>query len=214
VLDEFVRCAGCGALVSPDEAGRRRRRRRRDVPMPPRFAVERRPGGVEIRRRWFRPSCWILLLFCLVWDGFLVVWYAGAFGSDGSFSWCFVLFPVLHVAAGICVTWFTLASLCNTTVLRVDRGTLTIRHGPIWWPGDGTYAQQDLTQLFAKRHLRSSQRGSSATYSLWAVLADGTTRKLLGILPEPEHVLWLEQQLERALGIEDEAVDGEMTRRG
>lgn len=78
-----------------------------------------------------------LLGFALVWDSFLVFWYAAAIagvssggGANGG-AWMMLLFPLIHVGAGVFITWTALRGLLNRTVLVLDQGTFTRRSGPI-----------------------------------------------------------------------------------
>jgi hypothetical protein len=97
------------------------------------------PGGeCYLRRRWFEPGLFGLLLFVIFWDGFLVVWYSIAFfavakqpGDNG--LWMMVLFPVLHVAVGVSLTYYVLAGFLNKTQILIDGLDLHVRHRPIPW---------------------------------------------------------------------------------
>jgi hypothetical protein len=113
-----------------------------DEPAPARpngIVEETGPNGeLYIKRRWFSFGLFFLLFFCIFWDGFLVFWYAMAFAGwnngGGAFMWLPILFPLLHVAVGIGLTYTVIAGFFNTTRILVDQEMLFLRHGPLpWW---------------------------------------------------------------------------------
>ncbi len=225
--NELAKCCGCDAVFSfahamdQDAARRRgagpgradRRRREQAVIGRPRRLEVREGGGVwEVRRRWFSPVAFFLVVFCLFWDGFLVAWYAiGAtqFREMGGVGVIFFVFPILHVAAGVGLTWYTVAVFVNTTRVRLEQGSLSIRHGPLWVPGNRTIAGHEIEQLFCKERISRGKNGTSISYELLALLKDRQRVKLLTGYREIEEVLYLEQEIERRLKIRDRAMPGE-----
>jgi hypothetical protein len=208
----LAKCAHCGALMTlesptalPAPAGARARAR---VPLPPRVMVLPTGDGVSIRLRWYKPQVLFLLCFCIFWDGFLVFWYAAALGGNAPIV--AILFPLLHVSVGIGLTYFTLASLCNTTEVAVDSGKLQVRHRPLPWRGQRELERGDVTQLYCKQRTNNTRNGPSHSYELWAALKEGQSLKLLGAGLDSEQALFLEQELERALGLLDRQVPGEL----
>ncbi|HYF35458.1 MAG TPA: hypothetical protein VD994_09230, partial [Prosthecobacter sp.] len=72
-LDLAQGIATCGycraALTFPAATGDSRViRDRLPMPLPPRVTLQPTMHGLEIRRRWFTPVAFFLLLFCIVWD--------------------------------------------------------------------------------------------------------------------------------------------------
>lgn len=194
-----------------------------DVPMPAAFMVEDNGHELTIRQRWFHWALLFLLFFAIAWDSFLVGWYwmltSGPFGGNagmpGPFKLIFFVFPVAHVAVGVGLTYFVLAGLLNLTVIRVADGMLSVRHGPIPWRGNLDLATDGIEQLYCQNKIHKSRNDDGHTttsmqYEVHAVV-NGQKQKLLGGLHEADHALFVEQRLERFLGIEDRAVRGEMT---
>ena len=90
-------------------------------------------------------------------------------------------------------------------------GQLTIRHGPLPWPGNHTLNSADIEQLFCQEKFRQGKHGGSYTYEVHAVLTDGTKKELVSGLDDADQAIFIEQQLEDHLGIEDRRVPGELT---
>ncbi len=175
------------------------------VPLPERFLVSEEPGALRIQWRWFRPSALFLVGFCVFWDGFLVVWYAGAFASG---STVMALFPLLHVAAGVTISYVTLATLLNRTVVEARPRELSIVHGPIPWKG-ALLLREDVAQLYVEENVSRGKNGTTVTWGLSAVLRSGKRQKLLTGLEEKAQALYLERALEARFGIVDQPVTGE-----
>ncbi len=190
----------------------------RDVPLPAKFRVEELGQELTISWSWYQHGLWFLLFFCIFWDGFLVVWYSvvvgmmflGQGGPGTGFSILFAVFPLIHVAVGIGLTYAVITGFLNRTKIRVQQGELTIRHGPIPSWGNHTVQTFDLSQLYVTEQVSSNRRRYSVTYDLNAIRTDGTKLKLLGNLQELDQALWLEQKLEQHLKIDDEKVPGEV----
>lgn len=94
---------------------------------------------------WYRPQLFLALLFCIVWDGFLVGWYARALHQPANLFG--LIFPLAHVGIGLCLTYATLAGFVNRTTFGVGDGELVIRHGPLPWPGNRRLPAAALRQI-------------------------------------------------------------------
>lgn len=108
--------------------------------------------------------------FCLFWDGFLVVWYSvilSHFGEPSGPSLAFVLFPLMHVAIGLGITYSTLASLLNSTTVRVEGDVASVVHGPLPWRGNLRLSLEGARGVFVR------QQGPLGRASdPWSVLVD------------------------------------------
>ncbi len=213
-----AKCRQCHALVSlnrfvstaKSNADLPQRIERPQVPLPTGFQVEDAGFGLTISRRWF--SCVILFLvfFCIAWNSFLVFWYSMAFGND--FPWFFKVFPIAHVAVGIGLTYFTLAGLFNRTTIRVDDQYLKVRHGPIPWLGNQTLPSNEIDQLYTQEQTHHGKHGVYRSYKVCALTRDGRKVVLISNLQEVDQALFIEQRIEKQLGIEDRPMPGEVVR--
>ena len=181
--------------------------------LPAKFEVDDDGVRLTVRWRWFTPVAFFLLFFAIAWNAFLVVWYsiaAGGDGPDGAFRVLMLVFPLAHVAVGIGVAYFTAALFLNRTTLTVDQHELAIVHQPLpWWPSP-RIPVADLEQLFVKRNVSHNKNGgTSVSFELRAVTRDDKGRALIKSLTELDQALWLEQTVEKRVGIRDRAVAGE-----
>ncbi|HSI65119.1 MAG TPA: hypothetical protein VLE43_18475 [Candidatus Saccharimonadia bacterium] len=212
----IIKCSYCRALstvpVTASSEGTPESSRfvRPPVPLPPGLKVEEGVLGLSIQRRWFSWVILFLIPFCIAWDSFLIFWYTKAFESGG--PWIMKVFPIVHVAVGVGLTYFTLASLMNITRISVESGLIRIRHFPLPWLGNLDLDASNLEQLFCKEKTHRNKNGVNYTYEVWAVLRDGKSRKILSTSMEQDQALYIEQKLEQALGIKDRPVAGEVLR--
>ena len=163
---------------------------------------------LEATYRWRNAKAYALAFFCLVWNGFLISWYSIALtGGDLSA----LLFPLIHVAVGVGLTYYTLCLLFNTSLIHVDREHLFIKHGPIpWWGGNWDIPVQDIKQLFVKEHRRSNKGRVSYSYGIRVVRKNGTSTTLFNVFsPSSEDMRQLERAIEEQLQITDQPVRGE-----
>ncbi|HWB20596.1 MAG TPA: hypothetical protein VG711_09870 [Phycisphaerales bacterium] len=147
-----------------------------------------------------------LLPFCIIWNGFLIFWYSIAFATNG--PWIMILFPALHVAAGVYLTWYTAALFLNTSTICADFQSVQVSHSPLPWPGNARMASERIEQLFCESG--KYYNNGMITYRVCARLVDGSKTKLITGLQEQGEALFIEQELERFLNIEDAAVPGEL----
>jgi hypothetical protein len=212
----IAKCGACHAVFSfLDQVQGEKVRPRPQVELPARMRMENWGPELVLTRSWYSHSVWFLLFFCILWDGFLVVWYSigiGAMlsGQSGGMAWLMLLFPILHVAVGVGLTWLVICIFVNKTVIRVSMGELTVRHGPLPCGSGAQVLTCDLKQLFCTEKIHRGKNGSSTTYNLEALVQGGKKVKLLTGLEQLDQALYVEQQVEQHLRIVDERVPSEV----
>lgn len=188
---------------------------RRMVPRPEKVTVTEVGSTLVMERRWFSWVHVFMAFFSVIWWSFLVVWYGIAFTSNVASSpggWLFLVFPLLHVAAGVWVGYMALTGFVNRTRITVDGSEVSVRHFPLPWPGNRVLRPGQVKQLYCDEQVNRGKNGTTITYRLKAVLSDGRTVALLSGLPDREVAQFMEHQLEQRLEIEDRPVAGEMAK--
>jgi hypothetical protein len=180
-----------------------------DIGLPEKMTCSEDASHVEVIRRWFGLKFVILTVFAVFWDGFLVVWYAKALGGDSLMA---VLFPLIHVAIGTALTYYVVAGWLNRTQVYVDRQGLYVRHRPLPWWGKADIDAADLKQLYVKEVVSRNRKSGETTFELRAITHAGRNIKIVGGLETQEQGLFLEQKIEKFLGIENARVPGEVGR--
>ena len=178
-----------------------------DIGLPEKIRFLDHVSHIEIVRTWFGMQTLFLTAFAVFWDGFLFFWYSNI-PEDGPLM--VVLFPLLHVAVGVGVSYYALTGWFNRTHIYVGQGRLGVRHGPLPWPGNKEIDAHDVKQLYAKEKISRSRNSTTVTYELRAVTKSGRNVKLVGGLESQEQAIFIEQKIERYLRIEDAPVPGEI----
>jgi hypothetical protein len=179
------------------------------IGLPQGIRVEQDGATMEIVRRWFGWATVALTAFIVLWDAFLVFWYtiALSLGAPAIMIW----FPALHVAVGLGMTYTAVAGWVNRTVIRVGTGVVSVRHGPLPWFGNADLDSVDIKQLYCKEKVTRSRSGTSLTYEVRVITRDDRNVRLVGGLPGSEQAIYLEQAIEKYLGIVDQPVKGELS---
>jgi hypothetical protein len=99
-------------------------------------------------------------------------------------------------------------NLLNSTTLRLSHDTITLKHHPLPWKGK-TLGIEGLQQVFVRQHPRGKQ---GTVYSLNVINKDDTQVQLQYGLQE-NVALYIEQEIEKQLGIEDVPVRREYLKR-
>jgi hypothetical protein len=204
--------AGRGALVPQAPAEAFAPRERGQVPIPVRFEVQ--PGHSELRIvwTWRSPKFYALLGFALFWDFFVLVWMGGVFSAGAGVMG---LFGLLHAAVGVGLTYYCLGGLLNRTTIEAGHGRLSFQSGPLpYLRKNLELPARELKQLYAEEREHHGKNGTTYSYAVNAVLRDGRKQPLLVGLEELSQALYLEQQIEKVLNIQDEPVAGEAARLG
>lgn len=189
-----------------EEKKKRTTASRRRVDLPSNVDVVDGGKTLEVRIRWRHWKYYPLAFFCLLWDGFMIGWFTMAFTSG---ALVMAAFGSLHAAVGVALTYYVVCGFVNRTVILVGDERISIRHEPLPWPGQMSLELGLIDQLFCEEKVHRSKNGRSYTYELHACLHDGNRMSLISGLNRPEEAFFLEQEMERFLGIEDRRVEGE-----
>ena len=211
----LARCSFCNAVMDLGRregaaGGRFAEVERPEVRLPERFVAGKDAEGTFVRWRWFTPVSLFLLVFAIGWNGFLVFFLAMA--AKGGAPPVFFLLPIIHVAVGVGIGYAALLGLFNSTTVRVARGVLRVRHGPLPTFTNRELKRSEVEQLFCARKDGTSRQGPTVSYQLRAVLKSGKAITLLKGLTDLDQALYLEQRIERELGIKDAPEAGEVPR--
>lgn len=210
-LESMVaKCAACNAVFRFDgELAPAAPREELPVPLPNGVVMEQNGSELQITRRWLSAKFFFLVFFCLVWDGFLVVWFGIALASK---IWMMAAFATGHALIGLFLSYYTVAGFLNRTRIGVSHAQIAVRHGPLPWWGNKRLETSDVAQLYCKETITRSRGTTNASFSLHAMLRSGGEQKLLADLDNSEQALYFEQEIERYLGITNVPVRGEMAR--
>ena len=173
-----------------------------DRSAPQGLRLEQRGNRLTIVRRWVGPAFLVLAFFCLVWNVLLVVWSVLAF-REGT-PVLYKVGAVLQALAGIGITYLTMAGLLNKTNISMDAERLTVRHGPIPWPGSCEVNIVEVERVDCReRAIRGRRGGREITvgyrYAVFAYTRDGRAVKLVSHLTVRDQAQFIQEQIESRL---------------
>lgn len=198
-------CPKCGEkILTEGAAPAKSTPTKPEIPMPKGFELSRGGTSFQLVRRWFSFKYVPLLFFCIAWDGFLIFWYAMAFSSPKT-PWIAFVFPIFHLAIGVGLTYVVIAGFVNRTWITAERDTISVRHGPVPMGKALSFRRRDIEQFFC--WAKPSKNG--ATYQVDLLLAGRVRHPFVSELETLEQARFIEQELERYLGIADAPVPGE-----
>ena len=215
--DEARADHGAAGEHSPPEVREHARADPQEIRKVGRRAVLARPRGVRVEqtgdtlritRRWFHPLAFVVVLVLvpsLIWCG--VTGRAGLYVSARYAT----LANVLALAFGVSCIYLLGLVLFNRTVVEVTSERVSFSHGPLpWIMPRRVVGAREITQVFCVDHARDIDLGvRDYDYELKATMADGQTVSLLEDIPNLKQARYLEQEIERRLGIADRPVPGE-----
>ena len=201
---ELAACASCGRLTdlrrapaapTPAATEPGTARARAPVQLPVGMSMTTLPDRLIVRRRWLRQKHWFLL--CIVESGVAYVAYL----------WT-TLPPSVWLILGtlFVLSWnYNLAAMfVNSTVISAAGDGVSVKHGPL----PTVFARNTAAEKSQLEQLYATTFGSA--FAVEAKLKSGPPLRLVAPLITAEQALFVEQTLERALGLVDFAVEGEL----
>jgi hypothetical protein len=193
-----------------------------DMPRP--NSVNVREDGLDllITRKWSVAKGLGSVLFGLIFAGFTGFFVYNMLSgttrsmriSGNSNILVLVLGIFAVVGAGMIVGG--IYNIFNSTTMRVSKDKLAMWHHPLPWR-NRTFDISGLQQLFVRQHITTtrSKNGTrtTITYSLNVVNGNGTQEKLQDNM-QADAAMYIEQEIEKHLNIDNIAVRGEYGKGG
>lgn len=154
-------------------------------------------GGAIVRRVWLTWKVAPLALFAVVWDSFLFFWYSQALKNPNA-PLMSIIFPLGHVAVGVGITYYVLASLVNKTDITVSPAGVTVVTGPAPWIGNKAVKAGDITDVMVRERSGSRNR---RTFNVMYADQARKERKLVTWLAESDQAEFIAQVIRHALNI-------------
>jgi hypothetical protein len=165
--------------------------------IPEGFDVIDAPGSLTIRRTWLTWKIAPLILFVIFWDGFLIFWYTMALGKAHA-PLMMILFPLIHVAVGVSLTYFVIASFFNKTDIIIAPTNVRVATGPLPWIGNCEIRREDVSSILVRE--RSGNRGRISYEVMYADRAR-KERKLVGYITQSEQARFIAARVRQIFGL-------------
>jgi len=156
--------------------------------------------SILIRRKWFSLKTIPLIFFCIAWDSFLVFWYSTVTKSESSMDLLAIIFPIGHVAVGVGLTYFCIASLFNKTDIRISPRLFSARSYPIPWIGNTELKVDELHAVVVRE--RTSGGYNQSSFTVMYVDAQNKEKKLVRSLQHIEQANFIRDEISDLLNID------------
>jgi hypothetical protein len=173
-----------------------------DIGLPEKISITREFDSMTIIRSWFGWEVTFITLFAVIWNGIIIKDYLNIEGSES--------LPWIHILAGVAVSYYAITGWFNKTDIKVTKQYIDISHKPLPWIGNKKIDSNDIKQLYGKEKISRSNNSSSVTYEVHVIMNSGNDTKLLSGLASSEQALYIEQEIEKYLGIKNKPVRGEL----
>lgn len=177
-----------------------------DIPTPKGWKIESTGYELILRQPWLNPQIGFLTFFTVLWNGFMLAWFGIALATG---SWGMLGCGTIHAAIGMLLAYLVLTSYINSTVITISPYLVKVRYGPLPWFGNKQIDATGLKQLYVKEQRHEGEDSVSYTYDVHYITTDYKHEKLIGGLQQSEFARYIEQEIERYLGIKDQQVPGE-----
>ena len=201
----IVRCSSCHSVVSlPGSATAKRASS--PVSMPAHMHMLYDRGELTIAWRWYRLQ--FVNLVTIIAAIFLALIFVD-FGRDSG------LFLLCGVGAILILGYWALALFLNTTYLFVNAKKVELVITPVPWVFSHMSLHEPVSQVYVKAVAHESKNGKTYTYDVYCFGSQSRRHiKVLRGFKKVEHALYIEQEVERFLGIHDVVVPGEVRDHG
>lgn len=160
------------------------------------------PGlsNVVIRRRWLSWTVVPILIFAVAWDSFLFFWYSQALSSPNT-PWLMIVFPIGHLAVGIGITYYAVATLFNITEITIDASVITVISRPFPWGRKRVVPCAEITDTRIKF---SSNNNNQTSYKILFTNRANREKLLVGGGLNDDQAEYIEFKIRQMLGLKDE----------
>ncbi len=182
-----------------------------DIPLPRGIEINFHDEYIQITRTWFSLFKLIGIILSAIVFNFVVInkGMLGVVMSDAALPP--KAFSLLFIIIGITLIYLALVIWINKSQIYVSKKAIEIKHQPLPWLGNKRIETSNIKQFFVKKKVGSERNGTrTVSFHVMGVTDNDKTFKLITGLKSSNQALYIEQEIEKYLGIENETVSGEM----
>lgn len=193
------------------------RKFRPEIAKPEGVEVEKLGDSLVLKKGWYdRELASFQFPFTVGWNTFLMIflalWISDQQAKGGFSNIDTLAFLSPFILVGVISAYYLLTTYLNYTTICVTKDSLSVKHRPLFWLGNRTIPKSELEQLYVVKGSTIKSGGKKTHYyDLKAKLKNGGHHTLISSLPSTEVALFLEQQIEKYVGITDYVVEGEIS---
>jgi hypothetical protein len=109
-----------------------------------------------------------------------------------------MFFPIAHVAAGVGITYYVVASLFNRTDVVISLSGIKVSTYPVPWFGNKEVKREEIADIIVRERIGNRNR---RTYAIMYVDFSRKEKKLLASIPESDQAEFIAQTIRDTTGI-------------
>ena len=211
----LAKCDHCNSMFSfEDDIFFENKRGRPEFIMPEGTEVLKLLDSMELEMSWFksmkRSNIAFEVMFTVIWNLVILgvimsMFLSGTFGG--------IIFLAIHLLVGVSLGYRLFSKFINKTLFNINKDRIKIEHGPLkaFLRKDMMIQNKDVSQLFVSEYVTNVQKNGRPVkaFGLYLILKSGKRIQLIKD-SNKESALYIEQEIERYLKIEDRPVRGEI----
>ncbi|MBL1241725.1 MAG: hypothetical protein COB13_007730 [OCS116 cluster bacterium] len=177
------------------------------IELPRHVSIDFYDDYMHIKKRWRGISTIFLTIFSLIWLYGVTLFTIDIFSHEPE---------AMNMLIGLflaVMSWFifysTLSNWVNSTDVFVSKNVVEIKFGPVFWPGNKRFELDDVKQFYVKTRITSSAKSRQVSYQLRFIEKNDNDMVLIEGSAIKEYLLFVEQEIEKHLGIKDVKISEE-----
>ncbi len=213
INNSLAKCANCGSVykINDDHFFLKDRADRPEMIMPKGTDVLLLNDTLDIRINWLKSqssgAVGFLTFFAVMWNGILAIIASSMMASGASSS---MLGLVIHAAIGLGLIYYLSRIYLNYTDIVVTEDEIQIIERPLPNPfrSSKSILVNEIDQIYVTKYVSSTTNDvPNYAYALYAITKNGKKISLIREMNR-ETQLYLEQEIERKIGIIDKPIAG------
>ena len=153
-----------------------------------------------IKRRWYNSSVYRLLCFAIFWNGFMINWNIIAIATE---TWSMAVFGIIHDLVGLYLMYNVVLTFVNSSYITVQDGRITVVSRPFrGWKAPSSVDTTNIREFRCRRNVSVGRRSVTTNFDVHALDANRIETVIIGELATLNEALFLEQELEKHLGLQ------------
>lgn len=211
MANTLAKCQSCNTVFDFAPLLKRPTHKKQEILLPPGIDAYSTNYELDIEINWRKASNGLgfFLFFTLFWNGIVMIFVVTAL-LTGSFVMLAAI--SIHLLIGIGLLYYVLSVMLNTTYIIVNQREMSVEHRPLRSPfyPNRYITSREVEQVFVEKYVASKTNGRpNYAFGVQAMLQNKSKIKLLKGLKTSEQALYVEQEIETFLRIQDEPVDEE-----
>ncbi len=181
-----------------------------DRAIPKGYEINQYDEYIHITHKWFGSKTLIALITVISLAFPLALFLGGSDAIKIKSELMILAIKILLSATLLASIYYAIATFVNKTHIFVSKKAIEIKQQPLPWFGNKRIETKQIKQLFTKASQDTSSSSGAKSYYVNILTHEHQEVYLLSGFNNRDAALYIEQEIEKYLGIENVKVDGEV----